>query len=341
MYAAKERVADELDVDLIALANNAAKRHSTKVVRELLAAASVTGAARLYVNALERLLRIPSFGRLEEREQLELIALFRRTVAHPPMTEKLLEIVEHRQLWRLAAEERLRLLSYAVGPRPGAHSGPSRGPALMGHWLTRAAALHDLLHRRPNSVAVRRFLCEPSCPLHLLRSLADLDLLIAAFGPPNSPTTLSYNRTYREDESGHAEASVVSPCPYVSSAWRVDDEVARHRLEMRSVMLTRLEELDLIRWIERNHVVGPVPERARAEAPYGLFVNARRFADAVEPIVNLIASSRGPLRFRRMQLLRGAAIRGRAQESGAAPLTRSPSRRASQKVPAYLGGHHG
>lgn len=314
LYSARQRGGQALDAALVSLAKQASKLSSTQVLRELLATASAPGSDALFVDALRRCLCSPLVRTVDGSEQLELIQLLRQTLGHPPMTEKLLELLSHPRLSSLTRDDRRRLLSYSVGPPVGPHAGPDRAPVLMGAWLTRARAAHDLLNTHPGPEAVREFLCKPSQGLYLLRTTTDLDLLIVSFGAPSSPGSLSYHRTFYEDEKGQIEATVSSPCPYIASGWRVQDGVAEQTMQCRGTHLTRLEELDLVRWIEHNHLIGALA-RAPMQASFGYFVNARRFSEAVEPIANLIASSRGPLNYRCEAILRGRSRRRAAARS--------------------------
>lgn len=341
LYSARARVRPELASRLVELAEVASTQVSTRVLRELLAVASHRLTTALFVDAVGRLLVIPLFGALPEAEQLEVLGLLRATIAHPPMTEKLLELLAQPSLRGLPAAERLRLLTYAVGPGSGPCSAAEHAGVLMGAWMQRAHKVHALLGEGPGLDEVERFLLEPAQPLHLLRTPADVDLLIVAFGPLNAPSTLSYSRSSCADPAGDTEAAVVSPSPLIASSWRTRTPIAGRIFEVRSTSLTRLEELELVRWIEHNHVIGRTPVRVRGQRSVGLFLNALRFAEAVEPIANRVASVRGPLRFHRALLRRGLPVRGRAEGSRARP---APSKQAlprAGRAPALIGGSHG
>ena len=134
---------------------------------------------------------------------------------------------------------------------------------------------------------------------------------------------------------------MISPSPYIQAAWKTNDPVARQPFEARSTILTRLEELELVRWIEHNHIIGPRPARPSGEVPVGMFVNVRRFAEAVEPITNLLASVRGPLRFRRTRLVAGVPERAPKHERRAAPKPSKQRNPSGRMAPAQVGAHHG
>lgn len=61
----------------------------------------------------------------------------------------------------------------------------------------------------------------------------------------------------------------------------------------RSALLTRLEELELINWIENNHVISEHGGYRPQELPFGVFSGCRQLGARVESMANRLASTRG------------------------------------------------
>ncbi len=314
-YVARRRIGDALDDSLIDLAGAASARLPKQALRELLAAVSVRGATRRHLLDAERF--VECLAALPAREQLETIALYRETARADTLRTELLAALEWPALLQLTAPLRRQILRYLIGPRPGALAHPDHELDLRAFWARRAAETRQFLETQggDDEGAVLGHLVQPIRPIHLLRTPADLDLVVLVFGDPRSSRSLSFGRYYTLDAAGRAEASVVCPDPRIASEWRDRHVLTSRTYECRSALLTRLEELELLRWLEDGHAIAPNERHRPATLPLAIFTNTRRLGETIEPAIRVFASVRGPLVFTRTLLFRGRPQRNRRNKA--------------------------
>lgn len=306
-YSARRRIRSELDEDLLRLASAAHGRLPKQILRELLNAVATRGATARHVTDAIQLIDI--LAPLPAEEQLDIVALYPSVACSDVLREELLGVLGAASA--LPRPSRLQLLRYVTGPNPGTHAHPEHECFLRGFWATRAREARHLLAATTDPRVIHAYLVEPVRPFHILRSPADLDLVIAVFGDPRSSKSLSFGRYYALDERGHAEAVVVCPDPRVVSDWRGTAPLTDRPFECRSVILTRAEELEMLRWLEESHAVTPHERWRPAPLPFAIFCNARRLPELLEPTLQLFASIRGPLTFHRSRMRRGRVRRRR------------------------------
>src|SRR5688572_23371118 len=176
-YTARRRVGTRLGGPLLELASRASERMPKQMLRELLAAASAAGATRRHLLDADRLIDLAAA--LSEEEQLEAIALYRETARSDTLRSELLALLAWPGLSELAPPLRRQLLRYAIGPRPGALAHPLHEVDLRAFWARRTA--ETLRFLESGGRELQDFLVQPIRPVHLLRTPADLDLLILVF----------------------------------------------------------------------------------------------------------------------------------------------------------------
>ena len=154
-----------------------------------------------------------------------------------------------------------------------------------------------------------RYLAEVVRPLHILRTLADLELSIFVLGSVRDPQAISYSRTVGFDRNKRPQAAVISPDPRVATGWRHRDALSRATYECRSTKLSRLEELELLEWTEQNHIIAPEFGYHPSQIPLGAFLNTRSMHEDFERTLRAKTARRGPLRYARASLVRGRTKR--------------------------------
>jgi hypothetical protein len=313
-YAAKRRVGPKRAEALLELARHASQRIGEPMLRELFAAVGIPGVAAAHLEDAERF--VDRLLLLPADEQLETIGLFRETARVDTLRTELIAALSSAGLLELSPPLRRQLLRYLIGPRPGEHAHPDHELDLRAFWARRAAETVRFLDAATTDrdAAAKSYLVRPIRPVHVLRTPADLDLLIVVFGDPRSSRSLSFGRYYTFDERGRAEPSVVCPDPRIAREWRDRDPLTSHTYECRSALLTRAEELEVLRWLEQTCAIAPFARHRPRSSPFSIFTNARRLAETIEPTIRLFASVRGPLAFTRTLLFRGRPQRSRRSE---------------------------
>ena len=310
-FTARRSLTPQHHPELLALAKHASGRLPKQVLRELLGAVSVPGATADHLRGARRFIDSPFFQSSDRSAQLDLIRSYARFSASDPLRQAVTDLFELQPLKECSPGLRRLLLRFASGPQANAHSHAAHTAHLQAAWADRVRNLKEGLNdASPQEQGeldewVADLLHRVDRPFHILRTVSDLDLLTLVFGSPEDPQSHSYARFYAYGRDGHAEATVVSPDPRVGSGWQGSTPLVEQLFEVRSTQLSRLEELELLRWIENNHAIGPDDTFRASGVPLAEFGHARRLADAVEPIANMIASGRGPLTFKRTLTRRG------------------------------------
>lgn len=308
-YTANRRLKDPtLRPTLQRVAEAMAPLVSRQILRELIRAATPLGADQAHIEGAYRLATSLVFRAVSTTEQTMILRIYGRQLIKAHLREAYLDIMERPALLGLEPSERAELLRYVAGPLPGRYSHPSHRSMLPDRWGDRiyetpawARLRLDDPEARPQILA---YLHEPVQPFHIMRTTTDKDLSIFVFGAIDDPYSLSYCRSVELDR-GRLEASVISPDPRVASGWTGTDPLSGAQFECRTTRLTRLEELELIRWIEDNHSIAPQANLRPRRLPFAIFMSARTFPDAIEPIAAMLSSIRGRLRYERTMVHRG------------------------------------
>ena len=310
-FTARRSIGSKRHPELLALAKHASSRFPKQVLRELFGAVSVPGATSNHLKDARRFIDSAFFTSADRAHQLDMLRSYACLKSSDRLRKAVTELFEVPSLGQSSPRLRRLLLRFASGPKPNAHSHPSHTVRLQAAWAERVRGLRkglaDAMPQEEGELDdwITDLLHTVDRPFHILRTVSDLDLLALVFGSPDAPKSLSYARFYAYGRDGHAEATIVSPDPRVASGWKGSTPLVDQLFEVRSTKLSRLEELELLRWIENNHAIGPDETFRASSVPLAEFGHARRMGDAVEPIANMIASGRGPLSFNRTLTRRG------------------------------------
>ena len=309
-YKARRQLGPQRGDELLSLTRDASSLVTKPVLRALLAAVSAPGATPRHLPQARRLLASTFFAGLKRGEQVDVVRTYGRLRRSDAMREAFLALCEAPVMDRLGDRVRCLVIQYATGPRPNRYSHPDHLVRLQDFWATRVDSLQTDLQRLSTTGeelndAVVEMLADVDRRFHILRTTSDLDLLTLVFGEPAGGQSFSYARFYAYGAHGHAEAVVVSPDPRVDAGWQGASPLIDQVFEVRSTDLGRYEELELLRWIESNHAVGPNERYRPADVPFSLFAHARQLGESIEPVLNMIASRRHPLPFDRTLIKRG------------------------------------
>ena len=312
-YAARQRLAPPRHPELLALAKYASSRVPKQVLRELMASVSLPTSTAEHLNDARRVIDSTFFRCVGVTSQVEIMRAYGRLDCSDQFRRAVLDLYDLPLFERLESRSRQLIFRYALGPRTNTNSHREHVTRVQDFWATRVASLTtefagfdvaDDGEVSPDE-RVTDSMLRVDHPFHILRTAADLDLYVLVFGAYNDPNSFSYARSYANRPDGHAEATIVCPDPRVARGWRDGAPLVDQTFELRSTELNRTEELEFLRWIENNHAVGPDETHRPADIPLAIFGHARRLGEAIEPVVNMIASGRSPLHFDRSLVCRG------------------------------------
>lgn len=259
---------------------------------------------------------------LDRRDHAEvdtLLELSRDLLRAPLLLGALPHLLDTPVYRALDVHQRVRVLRCFAGPTATDLCAPEHQATLDAWWVPRARELLLALRGPLGSdvtaeEAWRAHLYEPCRPLYLLTSAARPGLFVVSFGPPGERSSLSYGRAVFLDGDGRLRAMLRGPDRRIEGGWSDEADPNHPRYDMRRTVLTRDEELALVRWILDGHVV-------TARAMFEPAVFPRAAYDAIlELDVRLpgvlagLCSNRGEPVFDRGVVERGVVVSSEADE---------------------------
>lgn len=269
------------------------ERVPRRTARAFLNAATAPGATREYFADGVRMITARGFASLARPLQDFAIQTWQRLVALPALRAILIATIDERMFEGAPLEDGLQWLRYLAGPSSGPHNEPKHAALLGAFWSERTRELRAVLGapREILPAILQQFFHQPCRPIHVLRKGRRAPAIIV-FGDPRAPRSLSYAHSLVRSE-GAAEAWVQSPDPRVACAWNDRVPYKTATFLCRSALLTRLEELSMINWIENNHVISEQGGYWPRALPFGVFAGCLRLDATVESIADRFASLRG------------------------------------------------
>jgi hypothetical protein len=277
------------------------------VLRDFLLAAGARNATAGHVEDGVRLVSSTRFRNLDVSPRRTLLRCYARLASMPESRAVLVELIRSH-----AIEQKLlcALALYIAGPELGAFSEPAHARTVERYWGSRAPELRRLswvMSSAPPDEVVETYLHEPVRRLNVLQPLSG-DAVIIVFGEPASPQSLSYAQRWTRSDAGSVQASLQSPDPTIAGGWAESTPLHAEEIVCHNAALTRLEELELIRWVEQTHSISRRRTYRPSAMPYAVFTGSRAIHRMIVMVAAMLSAPRGGLVFETTRMLGGRKL---------------------------------